>query len=183
MGGRLTKNFFEKPTLWVAGNLLGKVLIRNWRGKEIKAIITEAEAYCGVDDKASHASRGMTPRNKIMFGEAGYAYVYLIYGMHYCLNIVTEFKDYPAAVLIRGVRLLNDASAKLDGPGKLTKALHIDKFLNGEDIVISQKLWIEDVGGATADRFKIKKGLRVGVDYAGPWAKKPWRFYLSEKKF
>src|SRR3989338_4591344 len=106
MGGRLTKNFFEKPTLWVAGNLLGKVLIRNWRGKEIKAIITEAEAYCGFDDKASHASRGITQRNKIMFGGAGRAYVYLIYGMHHCLNIVTERENYPSAVLIRGVKLL-----------------------------------------------------------------------------
>jgi len=179
---KITKNFFEQPTLWVAENLLSKILVRKWRGKEIKTVITETEAYCGFDDKASHASRGITERNKIMFGPAGRAYIYLIYGTHYCLNIVTEKENYPAAVLIRGADLPGaDTSklVKLNGPGKLTKALLIDKSLNGEDIAVSQKLWIEDVGGATADRFKIKKGPRVNIDYAGQWAKKPWRFWIE----
>ena len=176
---RLTRKFFERPTLWVAENLLGKILARKWRGKEIKAVITETEAYCGFDDKASHASRGMTPRNKIMFGEAGCAYVYLIYGMHHCLNIVTERENYPAAVLIRAVKLGGVISelTLINGPGKLTKALHIDKSLNGEDIITSQKLWIEDVG--RAGKFKVKKGPRVGVDYAGEWAEKQWRYYIK----
>lgn len=176
---RLSRKFFEKPTLWVAENLLGKILVRKWRGKEIKAAITETEAYCGFDDKASHASRGITQRNKIMFGPAGYAYVYLIYGMHHCLNIVTERKNYPAAVLIRGVNLLGNAVSKLDGPGRLTKALHIDKSLNSKDIITSQKLWIEFIGGRTADKFKVKRGPRIGVDYAGRWAKKPWRYWTE----
>ena len=175
---RLTRKFFEKPTLWVAENLLGKVLVRKWRGKEMRAFITETEAYRGFNDKASHASRGMTPRNKIMFGKAGHAYVYLIYGMHHCFNIVTERESYPAAVLIRGV-LLGHRMAKLDGPGKLTKSLHIDRSLNGEDITTSQKLWIENDGGATPVKFKVKKSTRVGVDYAGEWAKKPWRFWVK----
>lgn len=179
MGKKLTRKFFEQPTLWVAENLLGKVLVRKWRGKEIRAVITETEAYRGFDDKASHASRGMTPRNKIMFGSAGRAYVYLIYGMHHCLNIVTEQEDYPAAVLIRAVNLLRSSTPKLNGPGKLTRALRIDKSLNGEDITTSQKLWIENVGGATADKFKIRRGPRIGVDYAGSCAKKSWRFWIS----
>jgi DNA-3-methyladenine glycosylase len=173
---RLAKEFFEKQTLWVAENLLGKFLVRRWRGKEIRTLITETEAYCGFNDRASHASRGMTLRNKVMFGPAGFAYVYLIYGMHYCLNVVTEQEGYPAAVLIRGVNQVDFPNAKLNGPGKLTKALHIDKSLNGENIVASRKLWIE-----ANDRYRlinVKKGRRIGVDYAGSWAKKPWRFWI-----
>src|SRR3989344_1684125 len=98
MSGKMLNYFFEKPTLGVARNLLGKILVRKWRGKTIKGTITETEAYCGPEDKASHASRGRTKRTEVMFGEAWTIYVYLIYGMYYCLNIVTEKKDYPAAV-------------------------------------------------------------------------------------
>lgn len=182
--GKLQKEFFTQPTLRVAENLLGKVLVRNDGEKEIKAVITETEAYRGLDDKASHASRGITPRNKIMFGPAGRAYVYLIYGMHYCLNIVTEREGYPAAVLIRGVKIINEsgdvfAGKLLNGPGKLTKFLNIDKNLNGENILTSDNLWLEDSGGHIGARAKICKGPRIGVDYAGEWAKKPWRFWTN----
>lgn len=183
VNNRLQKEFFTQPTLEVAENLLGKVLARNMAGEEIKAVITETEAYCGFSDLASHASRGITERNKIMFGRAGRAYIYLVYGMHYCLNIVTEKENYPAAVLIRGIKLTGGSEEKLlNGPGKLTKFLNIDKSLNGENILTSNNLWVENnnfslLGVEKAE--KINKGPRIGVDYAGKWAKKPWRFWID----
>lgn len=172
---RLKKDFFENDTVWVAKNLLGKILV-NRNGKKItRALITETEAYCGFNDKASHASRGMTPRNKLMFGPAGHAYIYLVYGMHYCLNVVTEKENYPAAVLIRGVKIAGNEK-DLNGPGKLTKFLNIGKNLNGEDMTKSNALWIENSNGAA---FRMNKGPRIGVDYAGDWAKKYWRFWID----
>lgn len=179
MSGRLSGNYFKKTTLWVAKNLLGKTLVRRLpfdsaQGKEklIKGIITETEAYVGHCDKASHASRGRTKRTEMMFGEAGTIYVYLIYGMYYCLNIVTEKKDYPAAVLIRGVF----ADGKnLNGPGKVCKYFHIDKTLNGKKLGRKTGLWLKE--GIKVKN--IKTGKRIGVDYAGKWVKKPWRFYAK----
>jgi len=156
----------------VAKNLLGKTLMRKYRKKLIKGIITETEAYVGPNDKASHASRGRTERTKVMFGEPGTIYVYLIYGMHYCLNIVTEEKDYPAAVLIRGV-LAN--GKHINGPGKVTKYFHIDKTLNQKPLGKKTGLWIER---GTGKKLKIKTDRRIGVDYAGKWAEKRWRFFV-----
>ena len=155
---RLNKKFFEQNTLKVARELLGKILARklpagkNGQSKIIRGIVTETEAYKGISDRASHASRGVTPRNAIMFGQAGRAYVYLIYGMHHCLNIVTERNGYPAAVLIRSVVLTGELPAIdthkshlwVRGPGRVCKFFHIDKTLNGEDITKSKKLWIEN---------------------------------------
>ncbi len=170
----LTKKYFERPTLQVARELIGCTLVRKYRGKIIRGIITETEAYIGPRDLASHASRGRTPRTEIMFGEATRIYVYLVYGMYYCINIVTEEKDFPAAVLIRGVKI---GDLHLDGPGKLTCYLHIDKKLNAKKLIKKSGLWIEK--GIGNDKFKIKRGPRIGVDYAGTWAKKPWRFYIE----
>ena len=170
----LKNNFFNKPTLEVARNLLGKILVRKYRGKLIKGAVTETEAYFGHNDRASHASRGRTKRNKVMFNDAGRIYVYLIYGMHYCLNIVTEKKEFPAAVLIRGVKVGN---LNLAGPGKVTKYFHIDKALNKKPLGQISGLWIEE--GIGAKKLKIKSGPRIGVDYAGPWADRLWRFYLT----
>ena len=177
---RLPKEFFMQPTLKVAKNLLGKILVRRDAGEEIRAIITETEAYRGPNDKASHASRRITPRNKIMFGPAGHAYIYLIYGLHYCLNIVTERENYPAAVLIRGVKIAGPAAGGkiLNGPGKLTKFLNIDKSLNGENIFKSHNLWLENCHYQN-HRAYVNKGTRIGVDYAGEWAKKQWRFFID----
>lgn len=188
--GKLQKEFFMQPTLRVAENLLGKVLVRNDGEKEIKAVIMETEAYRGLDDKASHASRGITPRNKIMFGPAGRAYIYLIYGMYYCFNIVTEREGYPAAVLIRGILSETEFPVKSEtmfptgkmilGPGRTAKYMNIDKFLNGEDITESEKLWVECLPqSVNLKKSKIKSAPRVGVDYAGEWAKKPWRFFID----
>lgn len=170
----LDKIFFEKNTLEVAKGLLGKYLIRKIGDKEIALKINEVEAYDGFEDKASHASKGKTERNKIMFDEAGNWYVYLVYGMHNMLNIVTDKEHYPAAVLIRG-------AGEIDGPGKLTKFLKINKKLNGGNASIKTGLWIED-RGELVDEKKIKRTPRIGVDYAGPtWSKKEYRFILSDQ--
>ena len=158
----------------VARDLLGKYLVRRHSVKVSSLMITEVEAYVGPNDKASHASRGKTQRNEVMFGEAGRWYVYFTYGMHWMLNIVTGSKNYPAAVLIRG-------TDKVKGPGRLTKYLKIDKKFNGSLADGKSGLWIED-RGCKIKPSGIVKTPRIGVDYAGPiWAKKPWRFYVLGK--
>lgn len=151
----------------MAQDLLGKFLVHRYRGKLYVAEIVETEAYVGFDDKACHGSRGKTARNAVMFFEGGFAYVYLIYGLYYCLNLVTEVKDYPSAVLIRA---LNYPGA--DGPGKLCREFKITKEKhNGLDLT-KDILWVEDRG--------IESGVvashRIGVDYAGKCALWPWRF-------
>jgi len=129
--------------LKVAKDLLGCFLIRKIRGKMTRAMITDVEAYVGEEDLANHASKGRTPRTEIMYGRAGHAYVYLIYGIYCVMNIVTEKKEYPAAVMLRGVKIENVDYKKTNGPGKLTKFLQIDKELNGWDLTKGEKLWIE----------------------------------------
>ena len=174
----LNKKFFDRDTIRVARGLLGKKLVRMYREKRIEGIITEVEAYIGFEDKASHASRGKTERTKVMFAGAGTIYVYLIYGMHFCLNIVTEREEYPAAVLIRGIKTKDGL---ISGPGRVTKYIRIDKKLNEKILSVKNGLWIEN-----REKFnskKIFKSKRIGVDYAGSvWAKKLWRFYISRDK-
>ena len=166
---KITPDFFAKNTLGVARNLLGKFLCRRLAsGEIISAMITETEAYKGFKDKASHAHKGRTKRTEVMFGEAGTIYIYLIYGMYYCLNIVTEKKDYPAAVLIRGVEGIN-------GPGRLCRHFKIDKKLNTQKL--GRELWMEDRGNKIS-RSKIKISKRIGVDYAGDCKDRLWRFVL-----
>lgn len=168
----LTQKFFNRPTLKVAPDLLGKYLVRRIGKKEIAFMITETEAYDGFKDRASHAARGMTERNKIMFGEAGRFYVYFTYGIHWMLNIVSHKKGYPAAVLIRG-------AGELNGPAKLTKYLKIDKNLNNKKSEKKSGLWVED-RGVRIIKSRIKKTPRIGVDYSGPvWSKKHYRFLIK----
>jgi DNA-3-methyladenine glycosylase len=168
----LKSSFFNRPTLTVAEELLGKFLVRRIGKKTIGFMITEVEAYDGFKDKASHAHRGKTKRNEIMFGEAGHWYVYFTYGMHWMLNIVTGEKDYPAAVLIRGIE-------GVSGPARLTKFLNIDKKLHGEPARRKSGLWIEDRGIKIPTK-EIQKTPRIGVSYAGPiWTQKPYRFVLK----
>lgn len=161
----------------MAQNLLGKFLVRKVGNKKMSFMITEVEAYDGPYDKASHAYRGKTARNEPMFGEAGMWYIYFVYGMYFMLNIVTGKKDYPAAVLIRGVEGIN-------GPGRLTKILKIDKKFNGKPAIPKTGLWIESAsagGGRKGIKIKksqIKRSPRIGVHYAGEWALKHYRFYL-----
>ncbi len=170
---RISRNFFDRSTILVAKGLLGKFIVRKIGRKIIAAMITETEAYCGPHDLASHASRGRTPRTEVMFGPPGRAYVYLIYGMYHCFNIVTERDGYPAAVLMRAV----DADG-VNGPGKLCRFFQIDKTFNGKDIIKSKKLWLED-RGIKIKPGQIKHSPRIGVDYAGKYKTKSWRFYLK----
>lgn len=167
----IPQNFFNKKTLRVAQDLIGQYLVRRLNGKIIRQKITETEAYVGPHDLACHSARGKTERNKIMFCEAGTVYVYFTYGMHWMLNIVTEEKDFPSAVLIR-------ATENVSGPARLTKALKIDKGLNGKKLGKKSGLWIE--AGEKIPPRKITKTKRIGVDYAKEgWAEKPYRFVLK----
>ena len=188
---KLPRSFYERSTLVVARQLLGKYLVREHRDGKTVGRIVETEAYVGPEDKACHASKGRTQRTKIMFGQAGYAYVYLIYGFHHMLNIVTESIDFPAAVLIRavepvqGVELMqmrrkNKTLRNLaSGPGKLCQAFAIDRALNGDDLC-GKVLYLEDRGESVS---KVVTTPRIGVDYAGKWENKPWRFLIKNSAF
>lgn len=161
-----------RGTLGHARALLGKVLVRTTGGRESASIITEVEAYVGESDLACHASRGRTARTEAMYGPAGHWYVYLVYGAHEMLNLVTGPEDWPSAILIRGV-------AEVSGPGRVTKALAIDRSFNGLPAACASGLHIEDRGIRVPDRA-IRRTPRIGVDYAGPiWAAKPWRFHVD----
>jgi DNA-3-methyladenine glycosylase len=168
----LPSSFFHRPTLTVARELLGKFLVRRIGRKTVAAMITEVEAYDGPSDKACHAHRGRTKRNAVMFGPGGHWYVYFVYGMHWMLNVVTGPKDYPAAVLIRGV-------GEWRGPAKLTKALRINRMLNGKPAARESGLWVEEMG-VSAPAEAIRRMPRIGVAYAKEWAKKPYRFVLHQ---
>lgn len=157
--------------------MLGCFLIRKIGRKVIRAKITEVEAYIGEDDLACHASKGRTKRTETMYGEPGYAYVYLIYGMYHCLNIVTEEKDFPAAILIRAVEIAGVPMKETNGPGKLCRELRIDRKLNGFDITQGEKLWIES--GAKIASKNIRAEKRIGIDYAKHCKDYPWRFSLQ----
>lgn len=170
----LARAYFNRPTLTVARSLLGKYLVRENAKGTIVGKIIEVEAYIGPEDRACHASKGRTARTDVMFGPAGIAYVYLIYGMYHCLNVVTEREEFPAAVLIRAVEIDGEL---IDGPGRLCRALDIDRSLNRFDLTLGARLWFED-RATKVPRSRIGVFPRIGVDYAGVWAKKPWRFRL-----
>jgi DNA-3-methyladenine glycosylase len=168
----LSRQYFSRPTVQVARSLIGKYLVRSLAGREVAGRIVEVEAYVGPGDKACHASKGKTRRTEVMFGPSGMAYVYLIYGMYHCLNVVTEREEFPAAVLIRAIEV---DGMLIDGPGRLCRALQIDRSLNRVDLTTQESLWFEDRGGRILRR-QVAALPRIGVDYAGVWAKKPWRF-------
>jgi DNA-3-methyladenine glycosylase len=188
---KLRRSFYEQPTIEVARQLLGKYLIRKHPDGTTVGRIVETEAYIGPQDKACHASRGRTPRTEIMFGRAGHAYVYMIYGFYYMLNIVTEAADFPAAVLIRAVEPLEGLPlmqsrrqterlrSLASGPGKLCRAFAIDRTLNGND-VCGKVLYLDDHGEPAP---KVMTTPRIGVDYAGKWKDKPWRFLIKGNEF
>ena len=164
---RLGRAFYSDDAVEVAKSLLGKFLCV----EAGKFRITETEAYRGFHDSASHAFRGITPRNEVMFGDGGFCYVYLCYGIHFLLNFVTGKKGEPEAVLIRGVEGFN-------GPGRLTKALGIDMSFNREDLTVSGKIWLED-GEETPEYEELE---RIGIDYAlKEDREKLWRFYLKKQ--
>ena len=174
MGRAIGTDFLRtRKTVAIARGLLGKLLARRLADGSVgRYRITEVEAYDGERDRACHASKGRTPRTAVMYQPGGIWYVYLCYGVHEMLNLVTGPADYPAAVLIRGVE-------GLAGPGRLTKHLGIDRRLNGRPASPRAALWLED-DGFVVPRGARRSGPRIGVDYAGPvWARKPWRFYLE----
>jgi DNA-3-methyladenine glycosylase len=173
---KLPRSFYARETVEVARDLLGMHVVRVVRGRRRVGRIVETEAYKGADgDRACHSLRGKTPRCAVMFGPPGYAYVYLIYGMHHCLNVVTEPEGRDCAVLIRAVEPVENVEGKTSGPGLLCRALDIDRSLNGADL-LGEDLFLERPPGRPAPRAVA--GPRVGIDYAGPWARKPWRFIL-----
>jgi DNA-3-methyladenine glycosylase len=162
MSNRLSRDFFNRNTIDVAKDLIGKTLVYGIK----HGIITETEAYRSIDDAACHASRGKTPRTEVMFGQPGVSYVYFIYGMYHCLNIVTEPEGFAAAVLIRGL-LIDDTHQ--NGPGKLCRYLQIDKRHNAIDMINSSELFILD----TVNQFEISVTPRIGISVA---TELPWRF-------
>ena len=188
MKKRLGRKFYDRPTLKVAKELLGKYLVVKKGGHLLSGKIVETEAYDGFKDPASHAYRGMTSRNQTMFGPPGYAYVYLTYGMHHCLNLVTQKKGYPAAVLIRaiepvdGVELMKRRRGRqrlkdlTSGPAKLCQALGVDRRMNGADLR-SHTIFVEDRGEVPG---RIARSSRIGVNDG---REKKWRFYLRSNEF
>ena len=170
----LSRKFFSRPTVEVARSLIGKFLVReNGRGL-IAGKIIEVEAYVGPHDKACHASKGRTKRTDVLFGPPGISYVYLIYGMYHCLNVVTEPEEFPAAVLIRAIEV---DGTLIDGPGRLCRALNIDRELTRRDLTIGRDLWLEN-RAVRVKQADVGAFPRIGIDYAGIWARKPWRFRL-----
>ncbi len=174
----LTQSFYERPTADVARDLLGKLLVRSGRQTRVARIV-EVEAYLGERDAASHARRGPTPRAAIMFGPPGYLYVYLVYGMHHCMNVVTESDGTAGAVLIRAAQPIvgfeSDAGTRLlSGPGKVCAGLGVTRTHNGRDLSAGEVLVSDD--GFPVPR--VKRSARIGVAYAGAWASRQLRFYV-----
>ncbi|MBI4041017.1 MAG: DNA-3-methyladenine glycosylase [Deltaproteobacteria bacterium] len=171
----LPLEFFNRPTLEIMPTLLGKYLVRNEGAVLREGMVTEIEAYIGTEDKACHAAKGKTERTQVMFEPAGTWYVYLCYGMYWMLNIVTEAKDFPAAILLRG---LWQEGRHYDGPGKLTRYFEIDRSLNGKPATPASGLWFEDRGRSISAKA-IQRAKRVGIAYAGKWQHKLWRYYIE----
>ena len=166
--------FFARSALAVARELIGMHLVHDDGRQLRRGRIVETEAYLGPRDRAAHSSRGRTARTEVMFGPPGYAYVYFIYGFWNCLNVVTAKRGVPHAVLLRALEPLAGVTDKTWGPGLLCRAMHVDRRLNGADL-LGEELWIEQP--RSAPRVSIGRSTRIGVDYAGVWAQRPWRFY------
>ena len=175
---RLDRNFYEQDAVTLAQLLLGKVLVINKEGIITRSRIVETEAYCGVVDKAAHSYKNRrTKRTEIMYHEGGHVYIYFIYGMYYLLNVVANKKDIPEGVLIRGVRELNNKGKLLDGPGKLTRALDIDKRFYGVDLTNDKDIYIIDDGYHIQEIIMTE---RINIDYAEEDKHRLWRFLIKE---
>ncbi len=172
----LPREFYAQKTIVVARELLGRVLVHQDGDVRRAGVIVETEAYVGAHDLACHAAKGRTGRTDVMFGAPGHAYVYLIYGMYDCFNVVTEPEGFAAAVLIRAVSPIEGCVGKTDGPGKLCRAMHITRALNRFDLTDSA-LVIEE--GTPVPARRRKRGPRIGVDYAGDWTHELLRFWVD----
>ena len=204
---KLKRDFYQREdTVQIARDLLGKlIVVPDETGQRVSGMIVETEAYLGPEDRAAHSYRGRrTPRNEVMYGPAGHVYVFFVYGMYHQFNVVTSPVDHPHAILIRGVepvegieimrgrRSVPRAVATgvtqvvmpdknlTSGPGKLCIALNIDRSLNGEDL-LGKRVWLEDHREFSGDEIAV--GKRIGIDYAGEDAEKPWRFWVRDNEF
>ncbi|RJO60076.1 DNA-3-methyladenine glycosylase [candidate division WS5 bacterium] len=194
---KLNRTFFERPATEVAPDLLGKILVRKTKNGIISGKIVETEAYVGEEDLACHARNGKTERNRVMYGEAGLIYIYLIYGIYHNFNIVTAREHVPEAVLIRALEpidgldlvkknLKNFGKVRADrdfmrGPGKLCAALNLNKSFYAEDITSSKRIWVEDPHGG--GNLEVETSKRVGIDYADIYRDKLWRYTIKGNKF
>jgi len=177
---KLNREFYDRDTIVVAKDLLGKYLVHAVDGTKRIGKIVEVEAYLGPHDLAAHSARGLTKRTQVMFGPPGHSYVYLIYGMYYCMNVVTEREGHAAAVLLRALEPIKNITERTQGPGLLCKAMSIDKRLHGHDM-LSKDFFIAE--SSDSGNFKIIKRPRIGVDYAKHWAKRHLRFYIKDNPF
>lgn len=177
---KLPRGFYDRNTLTVAKELLGKELVHISNGVERIGKIVEVEAYLGSHDLAAHSCKGLTKRTQVMFGPPGHAYIYLIYGMYYCMNVVTEAEGNASAVLLRAVEPIKNINKRTQGPGLLCKAMEIDKRLNAHDL-LSNDFFI--ASSTSINRFTIIKRPRIGVSYAKHWARRLLRFYIKDNPF
>ena len=177
---RLPRSFYDRGTILVARELLGCYLVHVVEGVELVGRIVEVEAYLGPHDLAAHSSRGVTPRTRVLFGPPGYAYVYLVYGLHWCMNIVTERQGHGSAVLLRAVEPVQNVHERTRGPGLLCRAMQIDQRLNGHDLVSDD---FYAAGRPTGEALEVVERPRVGVAYSGKWAGELLRFYLKGNLF
>jgi DNA-3-methyladenine glycosylase len=177
---KLPRAFYDRDTIIVAKELLGKFIIHKSRGVKRIGRIVETEAYLGPHDLAAHSARGRTERNKVMFGPPGHAYVYFIYGMYFCMNVVTECEGHASAVLLRAIEPVKHIDDRTCGPGLLCRTMKIDRRRNGHDL-LSDNFYI--AAPTKAEIFKTVKRPRIGVDYARHWAKRHLRFYIKGNPF
>jgi DNA-3-methyladenine glycosylase len=172
----LPREFYNRDPIEVAHDVLGLWLVHVTGGVKRIGRIVEVEAYLGPHDLAAHSSRGRTRRTEVMFGPPGHAYVYLVYGMHHCMNIVTEPEGRASAVLLRALEPVSGLTESASGPGRLCRAMHVDLRLNGHDL-LSRDLYLRRP--PARESFRITRARRVGVDYAGSWARRLLRFYIK----
>jgi DNA-3-methyladenine glycosylase len=177
MAHRLPLKFYVRDAVDVAPDLLGMHLVHRVRGRELVGRIVETEAYQGPEDGAAHSAGGRrTPRNEIMYGPAGHSYVYFIYGLFHCVNVITQRVGVPHGVLIRAIEPVAHVEGKTSGPGLLCRAMGIDRSHNGVNLRGDQ-LFIAHPGHRLYRAPEVRTSARIGVDYAGTWATKPWRFF------
>lgn len=172
----LPREFYDRDTVEVAHGLLGAYLVHACDGIRRIGRIVEVEAYLGPHDLAAHSARGLTPRTQVMFGPPGHAYVYLIYGMYHCMNVVTQAEGQASAVLLRALEPVANIDGRTQGPGLLCRAMNIDRRLNGHDLT-SEGFHV--AAAALPPRITVVKRPRIGVDYAGHWARRLLRFYVK----
>jgi DNA-3-methyladenine glycosylase len=176
----LRRVFYDRDTIAVAQDLLGKYLVHASRGVERVGKIVEVEAYLGPHDLAAHSSKGRTKRTEVMFGPPGHAYVYMVYGMHFCMNVVTEREGHASAVLLRALEPVKNIQGRTQGPALLCRAMDIDNRLNGRDLVSDD---FHIAAARAIEPVVVARSPRIGVDYAGHWARRLLRFYIEDNAF